>query len=74
MRASGLLHSVDLSPLLVLSGVFVAAVVYVIWLALDSAERRRPPAGKKWVLPPGPKGHLILGNLKEVRGGRESVR
>ncbi len=73
MQVQDLLPRSPLSQLLLLAGVSCAIAGLFLWEVLKSADSQRPPSGKKWKLPPGPKGRLLFGNLEEVRGGRESV-
>ena len=53
--------------LLQVTGLSLAATVVVVLIALrqllQPVDHAAPPGGKKWKLPPGPKGYPIIGNL-----------
>ncbi len=68
MLVSRLWGSGSLLSLLILFGVSCALAVFALWQMLKPVHRRRPPPGKQWKLSPGPAGHALFGNLKEVRG------
>lgn len=64
----------DLKNMLVtLLLVFISIFFYLRQLLLP-VDKRRPPAGKKWKLPPGPRGYPILGNLFLFAKGEMGVR
>ncbi|OCT48679.1 hypothetical protein CLCR_05286 [Cladophialophora carrionii] len=61
---------------LILLGSFGLCVVAMVGLyqLLKPIDKRRSPTGKKWKLPPGPRGWPIVGDLFLYAKGEEGVR
>jgi hypothetical protein len=50
--------------------VCISTIFLVIQEILVPVGKRRPPPGKKWRLPPGPKGIPIFGSLLDLKSAR----
>lgn len=59
------------TALLLTIGVFISSTFFVISEIFLPVGKRRPPPGKEWRLPPGPKGIPIFGSLLDLRSTRD---
>lgn len=66
-QISGLAKENPLSATLVTIAAFLATIFLVVREIFTPVGKRRPPHGKRWKLPPGPKGIPIFGSLLDVR-------
>ncbi|OJJ76867.1 hypothetical protein ASPBRDRAFT_24581 [Aspergillus brasiliensis CBS 101740] len=70
-QISGLARAYPVSATLVTIATCLATIFLVIREIFTPVGKRRPPPGKRWKLPPGPKGIPIFGSLLDVRKIRD---
>ena len=63
----------DLQTLLVAALIFTIAVFVFFEELLKPVDKQKPPSGKKWKLPPGPRGYPIVGDLFFYLKGEKAV-